>query len=67
MNGRRAGLVPEKPSRARLTPAQADLVRLLASIAVERLRREAAAGKAEPAAQTPSQSPGLAMPRETRR
>ncbi len=66
MNGRRAGLVPKKPPRARLTPAQADLVRLLASIAVERFR-DAAAGKAEPAVQEPSQSSGLAMRRETRR
>ena len=67
MSARGAGPVPEKPSRARLTPAQADLVRLLASIAVERLRGEAAAGKTEPAAQEPSQPPGLAMRRETRR
>ena len=66
MNGRRVPSEPEKLPRVRLTPAQADLVRLLASIAVERFR-DAETGKAEPAAQTPSQSPGLAMPRETRR
>lgn len=66
MSARGAGLAPEKPSRARLTPAQAALVRLLASIAVERFR-ETAAGKAESAVQEPSQPPGLAMRRETRR
>ena len=55
------------PAQSPLTPAQADLVRLLASIAVERCRRDLASDGADIAAPEHPKVLPLASPPEPRR